>query len=126
MRLTLALWYFAAARAADQPVKLVNAADHIGGKVSPGEIVVLNLPDVGPAALEGAQLDESGKVTTLLGETRVWFDGIAAPMAYTVAGEVGAVVPYEVADRKSTEVVVEYRGRRSPALKLPVVESAPA
>jgi uncharacterized protein (TIGR03437 family) len=126
MRLALALWCMSAAWAADEPLRLVNAADHTGGKVSPGEIVVLYPSNVGPAALAGAQLDEAGKVTTLLGDTRVWFDGIAAPMAYTVTGEVGAVVPYEVAGRLTTDVVVEYQGRRSPTVTLPVVESAPA
>ena len=75
MRLALALWCMSAAWAADEPLRLVNAADHTGGKVSPGEIVVLYPSNVGPAALAGAQLDEAGKVTTLLGDTRVWFDG---------------------------------------------------
>ena len=39
---------------------------------------------------------------------------------------VGAVVPYAVADRKTTRVVVEYQGVRSPAVEVPVVSSAPA
>jgi len=37
--------------------------------------------------LLGAQLDSHGIVTTLLADTRVWFDGFAAPLAYSVSGE---------------------------------------
>jgi uncharacterized protein (TIGR03437 family) len=62
----------------------------------------------------------------VLSETRVWFDDIASPMSYTVKGQVSAVVPYELAGRKTTEIAVEYRGVRSAAVTLQVVESAPA
>ena len=116
--------------ASDGPVlsasDVVNAADYSGGRVAPGEIVVLYPRNVGPAVLAGAQLDGDGRTTTLLGETRVWFDGIAAPMVYSVTGQVSAVVPYALAGRKTTRVVVEYQGVRSPAVELAVVPSAPA
>jgi len=59
---------------------VLNAADYSGGRVAPGEIVVLFPSNAGPEILAGAQLDAAGWVTTSLGETRVLFDGIAAPM----------------------------------------------
>jgi uncharacterized protein (TIGR03437 family) len=105
---------------------VVNAADHISGKVAPGEIIVLFPSNAGPTALAGASANLERKIPTLLGETRVLFDGIAAPMAYSVRGQVGAVVPYEIAKRKTTDVVVEYEGVRSSAVTLEVVDSAPA
>ena len=105
---------------------VVNAADYSGGRVAPGEIVVLYPRNAGPAVLAGAQLDSDGRTATMLGETRVWFDGIAAPMVYSVTGQVSAVVPYAVAGRKTTQVVVEYQGVRSPAVELAVAPSAPA
>ena len=105
---------------------VVNSADYSGGRVAPGEIVVLYPRNAGPALLAGAQLDSDGRTATLLGETRVWFDGIAAPMVYSVTGQASAVVPYAVAGRKTTHVVVEYQGSRSPAVDLVVVPSAPA
>jgi uncharacterized protein (TIGR03437 family) len=129
---TFIVWLFpgVALRGGDAPAlsvgAIVNAADHSGGRVAPGEIVILSASNVGPAVLTGAQIDSAGKTMTLLGETRVWFDGIAAPMVYSVTGEIGAVVPYAVANRKSTQVVVEYQGVRSPAVEVPVVSSAPA
>jgi hypothetical protein len=73
---------------------VINAADHTAGKVTPGEIIVLFPSNAGPAALAGSTVNQDGKVPTSLGETRVLFDGIAAPMAYSVAGQLGAVVPY--------------------------------
>src|ERR1039458_1764143 len=73
---------------------VVNPADYSGGRVAPGEIVVLYPRNAGPAVLAGAQLDSDGRTATKLGETRVWFDGIAAPMVYSVTGQVSAVVPY--------------------------------
>jgi uncharacterized protein (TIGR03437 family) len=108
------------------PSGLVNAASRSGGSVAPGEIVVLFPSNVGPRVMEGAQIDMDGKVPTLLGETRVWFDGIAAPITYSAAGQVGAVVPYAVANHETTKVVVEYQGLRSAPVELPVAGSAPA
>jgi uncharacterized protein (TIGR03437 family) len=120
----------AASKGDDRPAlsvgAIVNAADHSGGRVAPGEIVMLSASNAGPAVLEGAQLDSAGRTTTLLGETRVWFDDIAAPMVYSVTGQIGAVVPYAVANRKTTQVAVEYQGVRSPAVEVRVVNSAPA
>jgi len=116
--------------AAAQPQPLAptveNAADHSTGKVAPGEIVRLRAPNAGPPVLLGAQLDGNGIVTTLLADTRVWFDGFAAPLAYTLTGDVTVVVPYEIAGNSKTQVVVEYQGQRSPSVTLDVVESAPA
>ena len=120
----------AAGATADDPeilaANIVNAADHSSGRVSPGEIVILYPAHAGPAALVGQHLDESGRIATAGGETRVLFDGIPAPLAYTISGEIAAVAPYEVAGRTAVEVVVEYRGRRSAPVTLPLVESTPA
>jgi uncharacterized protein (TIGR03437 family) len=117
-------------KAADAPGlsarDVLNAADYSGGRVSPGEIVVLFPSNAGPAVLAGAGVDPDGRVITSIGETRVLFDGIAAPMIYSVQGKVSAIVPYEVANKRTTQVVVEYQGMQSPPVSLPVVESAPA
>lgn len=116
----------AAAQAEPSAPTVENAADHSRGKIAPGEIVRLLAPNAGPAVLLGAQLDNQGIVTTLLADTRVWFDGFAAPLAYSVTGDVTAVVPYELAGKTTAEIVVEYQGKRSPPSTVSVVESAPA
>src|ERR1700724_2817638 len=86
------------------PNDVVNAADYSRGRVAPGDIVVLYPKNAGPAVLAGAQLGGDNRVTSSLGDTRVLFDGIPAPMAYSVTGEIGAVVPYGIS--KSTTQVV--------------------
>jgi uncharacterized protein (TIGR03437 family) len=121
----LTLFLFAADIQPAPPI-LLRAADHAEGPVSPGEIVIVKSMGAGPPDLMGAELDSTGSVRTMLGETRVLFDDIAAPMAYTVAGEMMVVVPYELAGRKTTRVVVEYAGKRSSPITFPVTEAAPA
>lgn len=98
---------------------VVNAADHRSGGVAPGEIVVLYPSNAGPQ-----QLVEWPPVST--GETRVYFDDVATPIVYAMAGQVSAIVPHQVAERKSTEVVIEYQGTRSAPVSVPVIRSAPA
>lgn len=117
-------------RAGERPELLardvVRAADRFSGGVSPGEIVVLFPANAGPEVLVESQRDGDGRMATLVGETRVWFDDIAAPVVYSIKGQVGAVVPYEIANRNTTRVEVEYRGSRSLPVTLPVLASAPA
>ena len=131
MRLAvLCLCLCAALKAADAPElsahDIVNAADRSGGGVSPGEIVVLFPSNAGPPSLAGAGVDPDGRMLTAIGETRVLFDGIAAPMIYAARGKVSAIVPYAVAHQNTTQVVIEYQGVPSAPVTLAVVDSAPA
>jgi hypothetical protein len=74
-----------ALKAADLPGlsarDIINAADRSAGKVAPGEIVVLFPSNAGPELLTPYRLID-GKITNELSETRVWFDGIPAPINY--------------------------------------------
>lgn len=103
---------------------VVNAASYAGGGVSPGMIVTLAGTGIGPDALAGAALANGALVTTV-GETRVLFDGVAAPIIYVSARQSSVVVPYTVAGKTSTQMVVEYKTGRSVPLTLPVVAAAP-
>ena len=108
---------------------VVNAADYRGGGVAPNEIVVLYPANAGPPEMVPWALDGIHKAQysiDSLGGTRVLFDNVAAPIVYAVRGQICAIVPYAVSGRKTTEVVVEYQGQRSPPVVLPVVRSAPA
>ena len=107
-------------------LSVVNAADYVSGKVAPGKIVVLYPSKAGPATLAEYRLNDQGRVATSIGETRILFDGIPAPVFYAISGRIAAVVPYEVVNRTRTRVSVEYKGVRSPEVTLPVVESLPA
>jgi len=105
---------------------VTNGADYADKGVAPGEMVTLFPTNVGPATLTGSGLDASGNVLTLIGGTRVLFDGVAAPMIYAVKNQVAAVAPYEIAGESSTRVQVEYNGIRSVAVTVPVLAAVPA
>jgi uncharacterized protein (TIGR03437 family) len=102
-----------------------NAASYISGAVSPGEVVILYGDAFGASALTGITLTKAGAVDTATGETRVYFDGIAAPMVYSAPNQVSVVVPYEVANRATTMVEVQTNGIYSAAFPVAVVSTAP-
>ena len=103
---------------------IVNAASWAQGAVSPGMIVNIAVPGIGPATIIPQQLSLDGTlVTTLLGGTRILFDGVAAPMLYAASGQFRAVVPYEVVGMSSTQVQIEYQGVLSNTVILAVVPS---
>ena len=105
---------------------VVNAADYAGGGVSPGEIVTLFPSNAGPDTLTGFSLDATGKLATVSGATRVLFDNVPAPMVYSITGQVSAIVPYEVANKATTQVLIEYKGVQSPAVPVTVLAALPA
>lgn len=104
---------------------VVSAATFTGGGVSPGLLVTIFGSRIGPSALTTAQVTPQGTLATTIAETRVLFDGVAAPIVYASAGQVSAIVPYDVNGRTTTAMQVEYRGTRSNAVNLRVTDTAP-
>jgi endo-1,4-beta-xylanase len=101
---------------------IVNAASFLGDSIAPGEVVTLFGGNFGsPALAQVAYAD--GKLPTFTGDTRVLFDGVPAPMIYSLNGQVSAIVPYSVSGQ--TRVEIEYQGIRSNAVNMPVASSAP-
>jgi uncharacterized protein (TIGR03437 family) len=108
------------------PVAVVNAASGQPDRVSPGEIVSIFGSNIGPATGVGLTLTSTGAVSTTLGGTQVLFDGAAAPLAYAGAGQINAIVPYEVGGRQFTKVIVQRNGTATGAGVLTVDDSNPA
>jgi len=104
---------------------VVDAASFRDGSVAPGEVVTIFGSNLGPTRLTGYQLTASHFVSTTLAQTRVMFDGIAAPLLYVLNDQVSAIVPYAVGGQTETQVVVEHNGVPSGTLTIPVVASAP-
>src|SRR5260370_38687233 len=90
-----------------------NAASYGNDAVSPGEIVVLFGATFGPESLVVSRADSSGKLPGRFSDTRLLFDGVAAPILYTRVGQMGAVVPFSVGGNAATQVQYEYQGVRS-------------
>src|SRR5450759_922669 len=80
---------------------------------------------MGPASIVTLQVS-NGTVTNLLAGTQVLFGCVAAPMVYTLKGQVSAVVPYGVAGKTSTQVQVAYQTAVSNTLTVPVRAATPA
>jgi uncharacterized protein (TIGR03437 family) len=109
-----------------QPIvsAVANAANYSTGAVSPGENIVIFGTGVGPTVLTKATV-ASNAFPTLVAATRVLFDGTAAPIIYASATQTSVMVPYGVAGRATTTIVVEYSGVQSTALTYSVVAAAP-
>ena len=106
---------------------LANAASYaaLGNGVSPGLIVTLFGTGLGPQIPASAQLNSQGRIDTVLETTRVLFDGVPAPMIATSSGQISAIVPYSIANSVSTQMQVEYQGRKSVVVPFPVVPTSP-
>jgi len=94
--------------------------------VAPGELITIFGTGLGPTALAAATLNSSGLIDTTLSGTQVLFDGNPAPIIYTSAGQVAAIVPYETASDASTMLELVYMGAKSNALNLRVAPASPA
>ena len=82
---------------------------------------------VGPTTLANAQLAGDGRLATSLGGTELLFDGIPAPLLYTSAGQLAAIVPYAVDGKSGTQVRIRTTaGGLSDAVALPVSPVAPS
>lgn len=99
-------------RAANAASYLSGAAFDVPGlAVAPLEIVTLFGTGLGPATLQNGGLDPNGRLATVVGETRVLFDGVPAPIIYASAGQTSVIVPAEVAGRVFTVISVERAGQ---------------
>jgi uncharacterized protein (TIGR03437 family) len=103
---------------------VANSASNVAGAVSGGEIVVLYGIGLGPAGLVQFTPGSNGQVPTSLAGTTVYFGQYAAPLLYTSANQVSAIVPYEVSGSQ-VQVFVEYNGI-SATFPVPVAAVAPS
>jgi len=112
--------------------EVVNAAGYQGGAVSPGEIVTIFAANYGwgPPNLVDHQLDASGKFSTNLAGVQVLFDNTPAPLVYALAGQVSAIVPFEVAGKQQTMIQYQYNPGSGTAVSntaaMPVAAAVPA
>ena len=111
---------------------VISAAPYTGipDEVSPGGIYSIydipNTPDLGPNpfVLNGPY-DAYGFIATTLAGVTVTFDGIPAPMFLSFGGQLNFQVPFEIAGKSTTQVVVNYFGSASAPVAVPVVASQP-
>jgi uncharacterized protein (TIGR03437 family) len=105
---------------------MVDGASTQPGAVTPGKIVVLYGSRIGPSTLASAQLGSDGRLSNNLGNTQVFFDGVAAPLLYASSGQLAAVVPYGVGGKTGTQVQVRSGGLSSDVVAMPVKPTGPS
>ncbi|HEV3200414.1 MAG TPA: hypothetical protein VGZ73_21060 [Bryobacteraceae bacterium] len=103
---------------------VVNGASNISGTISPGELVVVYGSGMGPATLTQFQLGANGLVPTSLAGTSVVVNGTPAPILYTSATQVAAMVPFGVTGTKA-QVTVVYQGQAASGLSVNVAPASP-
>ncbi len=99
-----------------------NAASWQAAAISPGEVLSLTGWGLGPREPLGLELDETGRVSTERGGTRILFDGVAAPLLYVSDRQVNTVAPFGLTPGKVIELQLERHGRveaRHPVLVVP-------
>jgi uncharacterized protein (TIGR03437 family) len=104
---------------------VVDGASAQAGAVTPGKVVVFYGNRLGPATLAGGQITD-GKLANTVGSTQVLFDGIPAPLLYSSAGQVSAIVPYKLDGKLGTQVQIRNGTSTSDAVALPVTPVAPS
>ena len=105
---------------------VVNAASNQLGAISPGLVVVIYGSGLGPANLTLYQLDANGLVPKSVAGTSVYFNGAAAPVLYTSASQVAAVVPFNLDSATLVQMYVQYQGQTSQPVNLSVAFVTPA
>jgi IPT/TIG domain. len=107
-------------------VTIANAASNTPGAVAPGEIISIYGTGIGPNAAAVFQLNAQGFVPTSLSNVQVTFDGTPAPLLYVSSSQINAIVPYQIAGRSTTTLIVQGPGGSSSPINLRVADTAPA
>ncbi len=120
---------------------VVSSASGLGngtgnGAVSPGGMYTIYdlpiLPNLGPGGSNPSQYvqngpyDAYGYLPTTLAGVSVTFDGVPAPLFLSWGQQLNVQVPFEVAGKKSTHVLVNYLGIVSTPVTVPVLAVQPA
>jgi uncharacterized protein (TIGR03437 family) len=104
---------------------IVNAASEASNSIAPGELVSLLGMGIGSTPT-GLAVDAAGKISTELNCTQVLINDTPVPLTYVSAGQVNAIVPYEVGSSGVATLRVTCNGLTSATWGVPVAPSAPA
>jgi trimeric autotransporter adhesin len=106
--------------------EVLNAASRTPTPVAAGQLITITGAGIGPANGISARPTAAGAVDTALGDVRVTFDGVPAPLLYVRTDQINAIVPYAVYGRTNTRLQVQVGPSYSVPIDLKVVEIAPA
>ncbi len=102
-----------------------NLASFLPGPIAPGEVLSIKGSGFGGPSDLVARRDASGRLPTKLGDTEVFFGGIAAPLLLAGPTQLTVFVPYGIAGLGSTRMFVVNQGSASQPVTLPIVPANP-
>jgi uncharacterized protein (TIGR03437 family) len=103
-----------------------NSATLTGGLLAPGEIVSLFGSGIGPPVPGVAQFNStSGRFPTSVANTRVTFDGVAAPLLYVSNTQINAIAPFGLTPGNTSQVCVTYEGTTKNCIAATVAAASP-
>jgi uncharacterized protein (TIGR03437 family) len=116
---------------------VTGSATVLSTAVAPGQLVTLFGSGIGPATgasfspgtgpNSGALFPFFPPVPTTLGDTQVFFNGVAAPLLFAQANQVNAIVPFEVLQRGTgtADVQISHGGQMTQTVTVSVVKKQP-
>jgi uncharacterized protein (TIGR03437 family) len=113
--------------AAGPPVitAVARSTDFLAGPIAPGELVTIFGANLGPTLGVSAQFDATGHLPRLLSGSKVFIGGKAAPLLYSTANQIGAIVPFGITGT-TTPVQVQNGSAYSAPVDVPVAAASPA
>jgi uncharacterized protein (TIGR03437 family) len=103
-----------------------SAASYLPDSATPGALLSVFAPALGPQSSANMRLTAAGLVDTTLNGIQVFFDSYPAPLLYVGPAQINLVVPYELAGQTHSQMTVEYQGQPVLSLGVAIVPSAPA
>jgi len=103
---------------------VTNGATNQSGPMAPGEVIVIYGSGMGPTQVTSYQLTSSGQVPVNVAGTTVLINGAFAPIIYTSANQVAAVVPFATAGSLA-QLFVQYQGQSSAPFMVSVATVTP-
>ena len=107
-------------------VTLANGASLVAGSLAPGEIFSIFGQGMGPATAVTGSFDQSGALSTTLGNVQVLLNGTPAPLYYVQSNQINAQAPYELAGHASAQLQVVYQGATLASMQVAVADANPA
>src|SRR5579883_1279938 len=98
------------------------------GAIVPGELIAIKGTNLGPASPASGtvfKVNAQGGVDATLAGVQVTFDGTPGTPTFVSATQINVIVPWEIAGRTTTNMVISYNGGNSTPLPLAVATYAP-
>lgn len=115
----------AAAPPAIAAASILNAASLAAGSISPGEILSIFGTNLGVTPGRTLEFSEPRQVSTTLGGSQVWFDGLPGTMLYAGSGQINVIAPFGLSGKAATRVQVWNQGIPSAIVPLQVSSATP-